>query len=76
VTLGERIAQLRKVQGISQERLANRAGIRRESVTRLEREDQLSVQLRTAIRIARAFGMTLDELLKGVDTDSPAAATL
>jgi putative transcriptional regulator len=74
--LGERVAEIRRAHKISQERLALKAGLRRETITRLERGDQAGVQLATAVKIARAFGMTVDELLKDVDIDfEPAVAS-
>jgi transcriptional regulator with XRE-family HTH domain len=75
MTLSERVAELRKAQRISQDRLAEKAGIPRPIITRLEAGNQKSVLVETAVRLARAFGLTVDEFLKGVDIDlAPAVA--
>jgi transcriptional regulator with XRE-family HTH domain len=75
MTLSERVAELRKAQRISQDRLAEKAGIPRPIITRLEAGNQKSVLVETAVKLARAFGLTMDEFLKGVDIDwTPAVA--
>jgi transcriptional regulator with XRE-family HTH domain len=75
MTLSERVGELRKAQRISQDRLAEKAGIPRPIITRLEAGNQKSVLVETAVKLARAFGLTMDEFLKGVDIDwTPAVA--
>jgi transcriptional regulator with XRE-family HTH domain len=69
MTLGERVRQIRHAQGISQERFAEKAGVGRITIQRLEAGAQRNVSLVNTARIARAFGLTIDELLKGVDVE-------
>ena len=57
--IGQRIAQLRKLAGMSQEQLSERAGLQRTHVSRIEagKYDVTGWVLQT---IAEAIGMTVD----------------
>lgn len=58
--LGRRIELLRKKKGLTQEQLAERAGLHRAYFWDIENGRNISV--RTAYNIARALGVTLSEL--------------
>ena len=57
--IGQRIAALRKLAGLSQEQLAERAGLQRTHVSRIE-AGKYAVTLETIQAIAQALGMTVD----------------
>lgn len=57
--IGQRIAQLRKLAGMSQEQLAFRAGLQRSHVSRIE-AGKYAVTLETIQAIAEALYMTVD----------------
>ena len=57
--IGQRIAQLRKLAGMSQEQLALAAGLQRTHVSRIE-AGKYAVTLETIQAIAEAIGMTVD----------------
>lgn len=57
--MGLRIAALRKLAGLSQEQLAERAGLQRTHVSRIE-AGKYAVTLETVQAIAEALGMTVD----------------
>lgn len=62
---GMRVRELRTSAGISQERLAELAGIHRTYVSDLERGGR-NVSLDNILAIAAALGVTASELLRGV----------
>jgi transcriptional regulator with XRE-family HTH domain len=53
---GKRLRQLRRQRGLSQEKLADRAGISTATVARLERHPYPSCRGRTLARLAAALG--------------------
>jgi transcriptional regulator with XRE-family HTH domain len=57
--IGLRIATLRKMQGMTQEQLADKAGLQRTHVGRIE-AGKYAVTLETIQAIAEALGMTVD----------------
>ena len=57
--MGMRIAALRKLAGLSQEQLAERAGLQRTHISRIE-AGKYAVTLETVQAIAEALGMTVD----------------
>jgi transcriptional regulator with XRE-family HTH domain len=57
--IGLRIASLRKMQGINITQLANRAGIQRAHLSRIE-AGKYGVTIETIEAIAQALGMTVD----------------
>ena len=59
-----RLKQLRKRHGLTQERLAELAEISEKHVQRLESSHPCGVRLVTLERIAKAFDVSLSELLK------------
>ena len=58
--MGQRIAALRKLEGISQQELADRAGLTRQHIGRIEKGELVSVAYVTIQQIAEAMGMTVD----------------
>ena len=57
--IGQRIATLRKLAGMSQEQLSERAGLQRTHVSRIE-AGKYAVTLEVIQAIAEALGMTVD----------------
>lgn len=64
MTLGQRLARLRTQQGISQETMAERLGVTRQSVSKWETDASIP-ELDKLVRYSELFGVTLDELVKG-----------
>ena len=58
--MGQRITALRKLEGISQQELADRAGLTRQHIGRIEKGELVSVAYITIQQIAEALGMTVD----------------
>lgn len=63
-TLGARVKRLRTEIHLSQEKLARKVDVSRQTVYDTER-DETEPKLWTAYRLARALGVTLDELVAG-----------
>jgi transcriptional regulator with XRE-family HTH domain len=57
--IGQRIAALRKLAGLSQEQLSERAGLQRTHISRIE-AGKYAVTMETIQAIAEALGMTVD----------------
>lgn len=57
--IGQRIAALRSVAGMTQAQLADRAGMQRSHISRIE-AGSLAVTLESIEAIAQALGMTVD----------------
>ena len=68
-TIGERIAHLRKVKGISQGELAKAMYVKREVVTHWEVGDR-DLKTEYTIKLADYFGVTCDYLLRGVYSEN------
>lgn len=64
-TLGARVRQLRRDQGISQEDFADACGFARSYMSRIER-GTANLSLDAVERLANAFGLTAEELFKGL----------
>lgn len=64
-TLGERVRQLRRTRGWSQQQLADRTGgqLDQTAISRIETRQGHEPGVFTAVLIARAFSMTVDELV-------------
>ena len=65
VRFGERVRELRKKAGLSQEQFAERCELDRTYVGGIERGER-NVSLRNIAIIARALGVTIAEVMKGV----------
>ena len=61
--LGEKIAQLRRKNGWSQEELADKMGVSRQAVSKWE-SNQTTPDLERILRLSSLFGVTIDYLLK------------
>jgi DNA-binding XRE family transcriptional regulator len=64
---GQRLRQLRRQHGMSQEALADRAGISLTTVGRLERQDRPSCRGRTLARLAAVLGEHPAAIMPGPD---------
>ena len=71
IELGNRLAELRKQHGLSQEELADQLGVSRQAISKWER-GEASPDTDNLIELARIYGISLDELLglKKEDTDN------
>lgn len=67
-TVGANVTALRLERGWTQEQLAERVGTRQSSVNKLERTGT-DPGILTALKYAKAFGVSLDALVRGVDDD-------
>lgn len=59
VRIGQRVASLQKLSGLTQEELAVRAGLQRTHIGRIE-DGRYGVNVETLQAIAEAMGMTVD----------------
>lgn len=64
MSLGENIVRLRTEQGLSQESLAEKLGVSRQSVSKWETDGSIP-DLDKLIKLSEVFGISLDELVKG-----------
>lgn len=64
IMIGKNIVKFRKIKGISQEKLAYKANMSKQTVYWLERGKTKNPQLATLQRIADALGVPITELLK------------
>ena len=69
--MGQRITALRKLEGISQQVLADRARITRQHLGRIEKGELVSVAYVTIQQIAEALGMTVDIIDSRLDGLAP-----
>ena len=63
VRFGERVRQERKVKGLSQEELAEKAGVHRTYIGMIERGEK-NITLTNIRKIASALGVSISDLLK------------
>lgn len=64
MTMGQRLCQLRSRAGLSQDALAERLGVSRQSISKWETDASIP-DLDRLVRLSEIFGVTLDELVKG-----------
>lgn len=64
ILVGENIYQLRKKHGVSQQTLAYCIDADRCTISELERGSKSNVTVYTLVKIADAFGMSVDDLFK------------
>ena len=64
MTIGKRIALLRKEKGLTQEELATHMGVSPQAVSKWE-NDQTCPDISALPRLARLLGVSVDELLEG-----------
>ena len=70
MTIGKRIALLRKEKGLTQEELASHMGVSPQAVSKWE-NDQTCPDISALPKLARLFGVTVDELLSGKQELAP-----
>jgi len=58
------LSKIRKEKGWSQEKLAHEAGISYNTLIKIERNGIKNPKIETVIKLAAAFGITIDELVK------------
>lgn len=63
--VGSRIRMARRVAGLLQEQLAEKAGIDQATVSRWEHRDEVPDRAGSLLAIARALGVSVDWLLTG-----------
>jgi transcriptional regulator with XRE-family HTH domain len=61
-TIGDRVRRARREQGMTQEELAERAGLSRELIAKIEQGRRQSVRLTSLTRLAQALDVPLSEL--------------
>ena len=64
MTIGKRIAHLRKEKGLTQEELAGHMGVSPQAVSKWE-NDQTCPDITTLPKLAKLLGVSVDELLEG-----------
>jgi transcriptional regulator with XRE-family HTH domain len=64
---GEHLRELRAAAGLSQESLAEKAGLHRNYIGHLERGEK-TASLDVLVRLAAAFGLSVPELLERFDS--------
>lgn len=74
MTLGERIQQLRKSVGLSQEQLADMAGVSRQAISKWE-TDQSAPEIEKLLSLSKVFSVSTDELLGNAAADAKAPAS-
>jgi transcriptional regulator with XRE-family HTH domain len=72
VSLGRKIADLRKKRGWTQDLLAEKVGVHKNHVTRWE-TDRMRPSIKTMRRLADLLGVSLDHLLDDNDVPEPVA---
>jgi transcriptional regulator with XRE-family HTH domain len=63
--LGRRLRRFRERVGLSQDALADRAGVARTIIANLERGHRSGITLSNALRLADALGISVDQLARG-----------
>ena len=71
MTMGERITALRKGRGMTQEQLAEKLSVSRQSVSKWEL-DQATPEVGCAVALCDLFGVSLDYLIRGMEVPPPA----
>lgn len=66
VAFGRNVARIRDERGYSQDKLAEKADLDRTYLSGIERGVR-NPGIKVVIRVARALGVTVDQLCKGVD---------
>ena len=74
MTIGKRIAALRKEKGLTQEELAQHMGVSGQAVSKWE-NDQTCPDISALPKLARLLGVSVDELLEGKE-ETPAVRVL
>jgi transcriptional regulator with XRE-family HTH domain len=72
VHIGKRVHALRKAASMTQDQLADTAQVPQGNISRLERGDVEDVHVSTLLRLARALGATVDDLLRDFEEEEKA----
>jgi transcriptional regulator with XRE-family HTH domain len=64
VYIGKQVHELRKAAHMTQDQLADAAQVPKGNISRLERGDVEDVHVSTLLRLARALGATVNDLLR------------
>lgn len=75
MTIGKRIAQLRKEKGMTQEELSQKMEVSAQAVSKWE-NDQTCPDITSLPKLAKLLGVTVDELLSGKEETEPVARVL
>lgn len=75
MTIGKRIAQLRKEKGLTQEDLAGMMEVSAQAVSKWE-NDQTCPDITSLPKLAKILGVSVDELLSGKEENAPIAQIL
>jgi len=75
MTIGRRIAQLRREKGLTQEELSQMMEVSAQAVSKWE-NDQTCPDITSLPKLAKILGVTVDELLSGKEENSPVARVL
>lgn len=67
-----RLRELRKINGLTQDQLSRKSGVHRTSIARYE-TGKNGLSEKNLIRIARALNVPVDDVMKGGQADGPAA---
>lgn len=65
--IGNKLNQLRKLSGMTQEQLAEKINVSRQTISKWE-SDSTSPDLESIVKISRIFHVSLDDLLREVET--------
>jgi len=68
---GRRLKAFRLRKGLSQERLANLAGVTRIAIVQVESGRRQYLNLPSALKVADSLGISLDELMRGDRLEKP-----
>jgi len=71
MTFGEKLVQLRKISGMTQEQLAEKLNVSRQTVSKWE-NDMSEADWSAAVKISRTFNISLDELADNTAEDDKA----
>lgn len=69
MTIGKKMQKLRKENGLSQEQLAEKFGLSRQSISKWESEQSVP-DISNIIQLSELFGVSTDYLVKDLDEDS------
>ena len=62
--IGKNIKRLRQAKGISQDKLSKLADLSLQTIVKMETDESPNPTIETAQKIAKAFGVSIDDLMK------------
>lgn len=60
--LKNRLKEFRESKGMTQEQLAKAAGLSRQTISKIENNEEVSVNVKTIVKIAEIFSVSPDEI--------------